>query len=73
MLYGYWIRRIGREIPCTWHRTALLGENPKYSAKTLAESIGITIKAIEKQLSKLKAEGKIERIGPNKGGSWKVN
>lgn len=51
----------------------LLGENPKHSAKTLAEAIGITIKAIEKQLSKLKSEGKIERSGPNKGGSWKVN
>ena len=29
-------------------------------------------KAIEKHIAKLKAEGIIERVGPDKGGSWKV-
>lgn len=51
----------------------LLKENPKHTSKSLAEAIGITIKGIEKQMSKLKSQGRIERIGSAKGGSWKVN
>lgn len=49
-----------------------LKSNPQHSAKTLADVIGITQKGIEKQLAKLKKQGKIERIGSAKGGSWKV-
>lgn len=48
----------------------LLRLHPEYSARKLAEEIGVTEKAIEKQLSKLKAEGRIRREGPDKGGSW---
>lgn len=51
----------------------LLLENPMHTTKTLAEAIGISDKGIEKQLSKLKSQGRIERIGSTKGGSWKVN
>ena len=51
---------------------ALLRVHPEYSARKLAEEIGVTEKAIEKQLSKLKAEGRIRREGPDKGGSWIV-
>jgi ATP-dependent DNA helicase RecG len=39
----------------------------------LSAEIGITTRAIEKQIAKLKSEKKIERIGPLKGGYWKVN
>ncbi len=51
----------------------LLRMNAKHTARTLAEAIGITVKGVEKQLAKLKSQGRIERIGPAKGGSWKVN
>ena len=51
---------------------ALLSEDGKLSAVALAEKIGISAKAIEKHLANLKAEGIIERIGPAKGGYWKV-
>ena len=51
---------------------SLLRAHPEYSAKKLSEEIGITQKAIEKQLAKLKAEGRIKRNGPDKGGSWEV-
>ena len=47
-----------------------LKDRPNYSARKLAEVIGITPKAIEKHLAKLKAEGLIKREGPDKGGSW---
>ena len=50
----------------------LLRDYPNYSARKLAEIIGITPKAIEKHLAKLKAAGLIRRDGPDKGGSWTV-
>jgi Fic family protein len=50
----------------------LLKDHPTYSARKLAGVIGITPKAIEKHLAKLKAEGLIQRDGPDKGGSWTV-
>ena len=51
---------------------ALLAEDGKLSAMALAGRIGITPKAVEKHLAKLKAEGIITRIGPAKGGHWEV-
>ncbi len=50
----------------------LLKDHPNYSARKLAEIIGITPKAIEKHLAILKAEGVIKRDGPDKGGFWIV-
>lgn len=50
----------------------ILRENPYYSARRVAEVIGITPKAVEKHLTKLKAEGLIIRYGPDKGGKWLV-
>lgn len=51
---------------------SLIKENPRLSAKSLAEAIGISAKGIEKQIAKLKAQGVIRRIGPDKGGSWLI-
>jgi Fic family protein len=51
---------------------SLLQVYPDYSAKKLSDEIGITEKAIEKQLAKLKAEGRVKREGPDKGGRWIV-
>ena len=50
----------------------LVKENNKISIPELAHKIGLTTRAIEKQIAKLKIEGIIERIGPAKGGYWKV-
>jgi predicted HTH transcriptional regulator len=52
---------------------ALLSEDGKLSAAALAEKIGISAKSVEKHLANLKADGIIRRIGPAKGGHWKVN
>ena len=51
---------------------ALLRENPRHSTKSLAAYIGISAKGVEKQLAKLKSQGIIRRIGPDKGGSWEI-
>ncbi len=50
----------------------LICENPRHSARSLAESIGISAKGVEKQLAKLKSQGRIRRVGPAKGGSWEI-
>ena len=51
---------------------ALLSEDGKLRAVALAKKIGISAKSVEKHLANLKADGIIERIGPAKGGYWKV-
>ena len=50
----------------------LIEANPKASAKVLSEALGITSRAVEKQISQLKKQGQLQRIGPAKGGYWKV-
>ena len=51
---------------------ALLSQDNTQSAATLAERIGITAKAVEKQIARMKADGVLRRIGPDKGGYWQV-
>ena len=51
---------------------SLLSEDGNLSATSIAEIIGISSKAVEKHLARLKADGVIERIGPAKGGKWIV-
>lgn len=38
----------------------------------LAEELGKTTRAIEKQIAKLQANGQLKRIGPTKRGHWEV-
>jgi len=46
--------------------------DPYISAKAIAEELGISIRAVEKQIARLKEQEKLERIGSAKGGLWKV-
>ncbi len=48
----------------------LLLRDSTLSATALAERIGISPKAVEKQIARLKADGLLRRIGPDKGGRW---
>ena len=50
----------------------LLSKHPTFTTADLAGSIGISTKGIEKHLARLKAEGVLKRIGPDKGGHWQV-
>ena len=50
----------------------LLQTEPKLSARELAVRLDLTLRAIELQLAKLKADQKLRRIGPNKGGHWEI-
>jgi ATP-dependent DNA helicase RecG len=40
--------------------------------ENMARRIGITPKGIEWQIRKLKDSGRLERVGPKKGGYWKI-
>ena len=46
--------------------------NPSITTQELAESVGLSIKGIEKAIRLLKKEGQLQRIGPDKGGHWEV-
>ena len=50
----------------------LLKDNPKLSAKKLSEQIGITSRAVEKQLAVLIEKGFLKRVGSPKGGHWEI-
>ncbi|MFN2261335.1 MAG: ATP-binding protein [Psychroflexus sp.] len=50
----------------------LILDNDNITTAEMADIIKISTRAIEKQLAKLKREGIIDRIGPDKGGRWKV-
>lgn len=50
----------------------LFKENPSISKKELAEKIGISTTAIDKNINTLKKKKLIRRIGPDKGGHWEL-
>jgi len=50
----------------------LIKENPYISKKELSKTIGISTTAIDKNITRLKKKGVLKRIGPDKGGYWKV-
>jgi ATP-dependent DNA helicase RecG len=47
-------------------------ENNQITTKELAELIGVSATAIERNISKLKIKGILRRVGPDKGGYWEV-
>ncbi|MDR2685671.1 MAG: winged helix-turn-helix transcriptional regulator [Rickettsiales bacterium] len=46
--------------------------NPTISRKELADIVGLSSDGIKWNLDKLKKDGKVRRIGPDRGGHWKV-
>ncbi len=55
------------------HVLLLLNSNPTYSSQKIADRLGITKRAVEKIIKRLRENSVIERIGSNKSGYWKVN
>ena len=51
---------------------ALIAADPSSTTAELVNRLGIRAKGIEWQIRKLKQKGVLERIGPAKGGHWKV-
>ena len=50
----------------------LLRQDSKLTAKTLASTLGLTDRQVERILAKLKADGKIVRCGASKNGYWEA-
>ena len=50
----------------------LMGKNPQITIPELAGAVGISERKIRENIAKLKTKGHIERIGPDRGGYWKV-
>jgi len=46
--------------------------NPQITITQLAESLGLSTTAVEKNLRILKTQGYVRRIGPARGGHWEV-
>lgn len=51
---------------------AYLASNPKATRKELSEQIGVAQSAIQKHLKVLQSQGRLVRVGPDKGGHWEV-
>ncbi|MCK4678243.1 MAG: putative DNA binding domain-containing protein [Bacteroidales bacterium] len=50
----------------------MIKENREITIPELGEIIGVTERSIERNIQKLQKENKLQRIGPAKGGYWKV-
>ena len=49
-----------------------MSENKNITISEMSEKIGVSQRSIERNIEKLQKEGRIERIGPAKGGYWQV-
>jgi len=47
-------------------------EDNAITAAELSRHLGLTRRAVEKQLAKLKLDGVLRRVGPDKGGVWQI-
>ena len=66
---GTIVLAVGRKIKKGREKIiSLLLEDPMLSATAVATRIGISSKAVEKHFARLKANGILRRIGPDKGG-----
>jgi ATP-dependent DNA helicase RecG len=50
----------------------LMQAEPRITAKSIANEVGIAPRNVQINIQTLKAAGLIERIGPAKGGHWVV-
>ena len=49
-----------------------IAADSQISAPKIAMALGISTRAVEKQLRMLRETGVIRRVGPDKGGHWEV-
>lgn len=51
---------------------AAIRQDRTITAEKLSKKLNISSRAVEKQISRLKAEHKLKRVGPHRGGHWEV-
>jgi ATP-dependent DNA helicase RecG len=47
-------------------------DNPQITLSELADKLNITRNGIDKNIKKLKEQGILRRVGPDKGGHWEI-
>jgi len=66
-------KKVGEEFGDSSEKTlAFLALHGTASACEVAQALGLTSRAVEKQIATLKATGRLRRVGPDKGGHWEV-
>ncbi len=50
-----------------------LSDTPNMTIPQLAKELGLSTRAVEKQIAKLQQDNQLKRIGPARGGHWQVN
>ena len=50
----------------------LIKEDPYISTSKMAEIIGVDRRNIARNIKKLKEQGAVRRVGPDKGGFWEI-
>jgi len=50
----------------------LIKNNEKITIPEIAKKVNVNEKTIKRDIMKLKKEGKLKRVGPDKGGHWKI-
>lgn len=51
---------------------AILAENPTATMAQMAEELGVHPSTVKKHLRNLKHQGRLKRVGPDKGGKWEL-
>lgn len=52
---------------------AIISANPSASISKIAETLSLSRKNTHKHMAGLQEKGIIKRVGPNFGGTWKIN
>ena len=65
-------RKQPEPLPLPDRILAVLRPNPSTSRRELAATLNTTQSTVRYHLDKLRAAGRVERVGPDKGGHWKV-
>ena len=51
---------------------SLISENAWITTQEIADILGISRRAVAKQLANLQIKGIVKRVGPDKGGYWEI-
>ena len=62
-------KSVEKSVEKVWR---LIKQDPYITTKQIADAVGLSTRGIEENIKKLKREGRIRRIGGDKGGHWKV-
>jgi ATP-dependent DNA helicase RecG len=70
-------KNVGEKSEKTSEKTSekilsMMKDNENITIAELTEAIGVSSRSIERNIDKLKQEGKINRIGADKGGYWQI-